>query len=166
MKRIMLLMVGILSALIVAAPMVLAQSNGGKPTNVDETPIDLDSGAVFGKCDDPISLVYSGKAKTLQLPGERFIFTSPGLTATLTNVESGEQETVVITGAFHQTTLENGDVVTEATGRNLLGDPEAGFVVAVGNFSYVFDSQGNLVQPLEGEGQLIDVCELLGAYDR
>jgi hypothetical protein len=166
MKRFVLLMVGILLALIVTAPMVLAQSNGGKPTNVDETPIDLDSGAVFGKCDDPISLVYSGKAKTLQLPGERFIFTSPDLTATLTNVESGEQETVVITGAFHQTTLENGDVVTEATGRNLLGDPKAGFVIAVGNFSYVFDAEGNLVQPLEGEGQLIDVCELLGAYDR
>jgi hypothetical protein len=166
MKRIVLLMVAILLALIVTAPMVLAQPNGGKPTNVDETPIDLDSGAVFGKCDDPISLVYSGKAKKLQLPSERFIFTSPELTATLTNVESGEQETVVITGAFHQTTLENGDVVTEATGRNLLGDPKAGFVIAVGNFSYVFDAQGNLVQPLEGEGQLIDVCELLGAYDR
>ena len=29
-----------------------------------------------------------------------------------------------------------------------------------------FDAEGNLVQPLEGEGQLIDVCELLGAYDR
>jgi len=165
MKRIVLLVLGILSALVVAAPMVLAQPNGGKPTNVDETPIDLDSGAVFGKCDDPISLVYSGKAKTLQLPGERFIFASPKLTATLTNVESEEQETVVITGAFHQTTLENGDVVTEVTGRNLLGDPEAGFVIAVGNFSYVFDDEGNLIQPLEGEGQLIDVCELLVVYD-
>lgn len=165
MKRIVLLIVGVLLALVVAAPMVVAQPNGGKPTKVEETPIDLDSGAVFGKCDDPVRLVYSGKAKTLQLPGERFIFTSPGLTATLTNVESGEQETVVITGAFHQTTLENGDVVTEATGRNLLGDPEAGFVIAVGNFSYVFDAEDNLVQPLQGEGQLIDVCELLGAYD-
>jgi hypothetical protein len=121
----------------------------------------LDSGAVFGKCDDPISLVYSGKAKTLQLPGERFIFTSPELTATLTNLDTREQETVVITGAFHRTTLENGDVVTEATGRNLLGDPEAGFVIAIGNFSYVFDAEGNLIQPLAGEGQLIDVCTLL-----
>jgi hypothetical protein len=166
MKRFLLLMVGILLALVVAAPMVLAQPNGGKPTNVDETPIDLDSRAVFGKCDDPISLVYSGKAKTLQLPGGRFIFASPELTATLTNVESGEQERVAITGAFHQTTLENGDIVTEATGRNLLGDPKAGFVIAVGSFSYVFDAEGNLIQPLEGEGQLIDVCELLGAYDK
>jgi len=166
MKRIVLLMVGILSALVVAAPMVLAQPNGGKPTKVDETPIDLDSGAVFGYCDDPIRLEYSGKAKTLQLPGDRFIFTAPDLTATLTNLDSGEQETVVITGAFHQTTLENGDVVTEATGRNLLGDPEAGFVIAVGDFTYAFDAEGNLIQPLEGEGQLIDVCELLDAYNK
>jgi hypothetical protein len=166
MKRIVLLLVGILLALVVAAPMVLAQPNGGKPTDVSEEPINLDPGAVFGYCDDPIRLEYSGKAKTLQLPGGRFIFTSPKLTATLTNLDSGVQERVVITGAFHQTTLENGDVVTEATGRNLLGDPQAGFVVAVGNFSYVFDAEGNLVQPLEGEGQLIDVCELLGAYDR
>jgi hypothetical protein len=31
MKRLVLLMVGILSVLIVTTPMVLAQSNGGKP---------------------------------------------------------------------------------------------------------------------------------------
>ena len=64
-------------------------------------------------------------------------------------------------GAFHQTTLENGDVVSEVTGRNRLGDPEAGFVIAIGNFSYVFNEKGKLVQPLTGEGQLIDVCGLL-----
>ena len=161
MKRTVLMMVGILLALAMAAPMVFAQPNGGKPTDVSEEPINLDPGAVFDNCAFPIRLEYSGKAKTLQLPGERFIFTSPELTATLTNLESGTQETVVITGAFHQTTLENGNVVPEATGRNLLGDPRAGFVVAVGNFSYVFDAEGTLDQPLTGDGQLINVCELL-----
>lgn len=168
MNRCVVMVVSVILALVVAAPMAFAQPNGGKPTDVDEDPIDLAPGAVFDKCDDPIRLSYSGKAKTLQLPGGRFIFTAPKLMATLTNLESEEsekQETVVITGAFHQTTLENGDVVTVATGRNLLGDPEAGFVIAVGNFSYVFDAEGTLVQPLEGEGQLIDVCELLGAYN-
>jgi hypothetical protein len=44
MKHIALLMVDILSALIVNASMVLAQPSGGKPTIVDEKPIDLDSG--------------------------------------------------------------------------------------------------------------------------
>jgi hypothetical protein len=52
-------------------------------------------------------------------------------------------------------------VVTMATGRNLLGDPDAGFVLAIGNFSYVFNAQGKLVQPLKGEGQLTDICGLL-----
>ena len=52
-------------------------------------------------------------------------------------------------------------MVTEVTGRNLLGDPEAGFVIAIGNFSYVFNEKGKLVQPLTGEGQLIDVCGFL-----
>jgi len=43
----------------------------------------------------------------------------------------------------------------------LLFDPVAGTVIASGNFSYVFNSDGTLAQPLEGEGQLIDVCALL-----
>ncbi len=160
MKRIVLMMVGILLVLVLAMPMALAQGQGGAPQDVEGS-IDLEPGAVFGHCEFPVRYEFSGKAKTIELPDGRFIFTSPGLTATLTNLESGERETVVITGAFHQTTLENGDVVTKVTGRNLLGDPEAGFVVAVGNFSFAFNAQGELVQPLAGEGRLIDVCELL-----
>jgi hypothetical protein len=150
-----------LLALLMAAPMVAAQSQGGSPTDVSESPILLKKGAVFGNCEFPILLEYSGKASTLELPDGRFTFTSPKLTATLTNLETGEQVTLTITGAFHQTTLENGDVVTVVTGSNLLGDPEAGFVLAKGTFSYVFSEKGKLVQPLEGEGQLTDVCELL-----
>ena len=118
-------------------------------------------GAVFGRCDFPIQYQLSGKAKLLTLPGGRFITTAPGQTATLTNLDTGKKVTLNITGAFHQTTDEDGNVVTMATGRNLLGDPDAGFVLAIGNFSYVFDKNGNLVQSLEGEGQLIDVCSVL-----
>ncbi len=161
LKRIVMMMVGVLLALVMAVPMAFAQGNGGAPAPVDETPIILEPGAVFGNCDFPIRLEYSGKAKTIDLPGDRFIFTSPGLKATLTNLDNGNQVTLNITGALHQTTLENGDVETVATGRNLLGDPEAGFVLAKGRFSFVFDAQGNLVQPLSGKGQLTDVCGLL-----
>jgi hypothetical protein len=52
-------------------------------------------------------------------------------------------------------------VVTVVTGRNLLFDPFAGFVLAIGRFSYAFDAEGILIQPLEGIGRLIDICELL-----
>ena len=159
-KRAIVMALSVVLALVVAAPMAVA-ARQAPPLPVKGSQ-DLEAGAVFGRCDFPIRFELSGKAQTLVLPDGRFIFTSPGLTATLTNLDHPEnQETLSITGAFHQTTLENGDVVTVATGRNILGDPEAGFVLAIGNFSYVFDEEGNLVQPLEGEGQLIDICTLL-----
>ena len=58
-------------------------------------------------------------------------------------------------------TLENGDVVTVATSRSILGDPVAGLVLAIGRFSFVFDASGTLVQPLQGTGRLVDIRELL-----
>lgn len=159
MSRSMTIFLGALFALLVAAPMAVA-ARQAPPLPVEGSQ-DLPAGAVFGRCDFPIRFAVDGKAQELVLPGGRFIYTSPGLTATLTNLSTGKQVTLSITGAFHQTTLANGDVVTEATGRNLLGDPQAGFVLAIGDYSYVFDKKGNLVQPLTGEGQLVDVCGLL-----
>ena len=166
MKRFAMTVVGILLALAVATPMVFAQPNGTPPQPVDETSFELpplgDPNAIAAACEFPVRVQFSGKAKTIELPGDRTIFTSPGLNVTLTNVDEPEnQVTLNVTGALHQTVLENGDVVTVATGRNLLGDPEAGFVLAKGRFSFVFDAEGNLIQPLSGKGKLIDVCELL-----
>jgi hypothetical protein len=129
----------------------------GPPTDVDETPF-----TVEGLCAFPVQFVLQGKAKTIESSGGRTIATSPGLSATLTNVANPENEAVLnITGVFHISVLENGDVKTVVTGRNLLNDPEAGFVLAIGTFSFIFDAAGNLIQPLTGQGQLIDVCSLL-----
>jgi hypothetical protein len=159
MSRTFVLVASALLAMLVALPMASAQ-NGGAPQDVEQI-YDLPAGAVFGNCDFPVTLVLSGKGKTIDLPGDRFIFTSPGLTATLTNAETGEEATFGITGALHQATRESGDVVTVVTGRNLLGDPQAGFVLAMGRFSYVFDAGGELIQPLSGKGRLVDVCTLV-----
>ena len=162
MKRIVMMAVSVILALTMAAPMVLAQGQGGAPVDAGFT-TDINPGDYPGTCDFPVHLEVSGKGKTIELPGKKgFILTSPGLNATLTNLDNPEnQETYNITGSVRPRTLENGDVETVITGRNLAIDPEAGFVVAVGNFSFVFDAEGNLVQPLTGEGQLIDVCEAL-----
>jgi hypothetical protein len=163
-------MIGVLVALVVvAAPMVYAQGRGGAPTPVDTEPIDLDAGAVFGNCDFPVQLQYSGKGKQIELPDGSFIATAPGLKATLTNVENGNQETFSITGSFRVSTdPATGDVKTVSRGRSLLGDPVAGFVIASGNYSFIINDQGTtdaaddvLVQPLTGKGKLIDVCEAL-----
>jgi hypothetical protein len=115
-----------------------------------------------GVCAFGVEISGIGKAMTIDLPGDRFIFTSPGLHATLTNLnDPTKQVTQNITGAFHQTTEQDGSVVTVSTGRSLLFDPQAGFVLAIGNFSFVFDAGGNLIQPLKGQGQLTDVCTMI-----
>jgi len=81
----------------------------------------------------------------------QFILTSPGLHATLTNLNNtAHSVTLNITGASQQSTNYNHDTVTVVTGRNLLGDPDAGFVLAIGSFNFVFDAAGNLVQRWRG----------------
>jgi hypothetical protein len=91
----------------------------------------------------------------------------PGLEATLTNLDDPSNSlTLNVTGSFHQTTLEDGSVLTELAGRNLVFDPEIddgepGLVLTIGHFSFIVDNQGNLVQPLEGQGQVVNVIDLL-----
>ena len=136
-------------------PSVAAQN---RPQDVNET-ISLPAGEV---CAFGVELVLIGKTKTIELRGDRSIITSPGLDATLTNLDNpSKRVTLNITGVFHETTKGDGSLVAVVTGRNLLFDPDAGFVLAIGRFSFVFDASGNLIQPLRGKGQLIDVCALI-----
>ena len=140
-----------------AAPTsVVSSAVQDQPTEVDETPFTVEY------CGFPVEVVLSGKGKTIDLPAGRTILTSPGLTATLTNLENDVQVTVNITGAFHQTALSNGDVEIVSTGRSALFPPVvAGLVLVVGRWSYVLDADGNLVRPLEGSGERIDICQRL-----
>jgi len=139
-----------------------AQKTGGTPPLGVSSSQTIPAGGVFGECAFPVLFQQDGKAGTITLPGGRFIFTSPGLHAALTNLtDQAKSVTLNITGTFHQSTDSNGDTVTVVTGRNLLGDPDAGFVLAIGSFSFKFDKNGNLVQPLSGTGQLIKVCPLI-----
>ena len=81
---------------------------------------------------------------------------------TLTNLSSPDQQvTFGITGAFHVTTDANGNFVYVVTGRNLLVDPKAGFVLAEGVFTFTLGPDGTLVEPLSGKGRTTDICTLL-----
>ncbi len=158
MKRVVLSVVGILVALILAVPVVSAQPGGGPPEPIDETPQELDPGVV---CEFGVLYEETGKTKEIDLPGDRTTTIFPGARATLTNLETGKRVTLNITGTFDERVLENGDVLTVLRGRNLAFDPEAGFVLTKGRFSFAFDAEGNLIQPLSGKGKLVDVCGLL-----
>ncbi len=104
-----------------AAPHVSGAQS--RPTDVDV------SFALEGFCAFPVLFHFTGKTKTIDLPGERSITTAPRAVATLTNLDNQNQESFGITGAFHQDTLASGDLVTVVTGRNLLFDPFAGLVL-------------------------------------
>jgi hypothetical protein len=163
MKRAIVLALSVILALVVAAPTVLARNvNGVAPTDASGT-IVVEPGDYPGTCDFTYQLDLSGKGKMIDRPGDILVFTSPGLNVTVTNLDDPDhpQATYNITGTLEQTTLKNGDVVTVATGRNFLIDPEAGTVIAIGDYSFAFDKKGNLIQTLQGKGQLIDVCAAL-----
>jgi hypothetical protein len=150
------------SAIVAASVAGVAMSTSGVAVAAPPTPVaqtqTIDAG-VF--CDFPIIFSQAGKTKTIE-HGAFTLITSPGLKATLTNGDTGKTVTYSITGAFHNTTLANGNVVTRSTGRSLLGDPVAGLVIAIGNFSFTNDAKNNNVVPLHGTGSLINICEALG----
>ena len=97
MKRAIVLALSVILALVVAAPTVLAQGNGGAPEDVSTIIIDLPpqddtdptSPASFG-CDFPVHIEATGKAKLIELPDGGFILTAPGLYVTVTNEDTGE----------------------------------------------------------------------------
>jgi hypothetical protein len=161
-----------LLALVVAVPTVFAQPQGREPNPKAPQDVSVTFPPEFvatfpGSCDFPLQIVLSGKAKEIQLPNGGLLITSPGLDATLTNFTDPDavnppSVTFNVTGStVTSTDPETGDVTTVARGRNLLIDPVAGTVIAIGNFSFVSNSDGTVAEPLEGEGQLIDVCALL-----
>jgi hypothetical protein len=125
--------------------------------------MDVFPGAQFGSCAFPINIASQGKGKTIVFPKGNMIFTSPGLGATVTNlIDPTKQVTINITGSFHVSTTSDGGSLFVVTGRNLLTDPFAGVVLAIGNFSFAFDANGNLTQPLTMQaGTLTNLCDLL-----
>lgn len=171
MKRAIVVAISVILALVVAAPAVLAQGNGGAPEVVNpvidlppQDDTDPTSPASFG-CNFPVHIEATGKAKMIELPDGGFILTSPGLDATVTNVDTGEAVTFNVTGStFASAPDENGIVDYVITGRNLAFDP-AGLFLNEGRFTFSLDESDpnniRIVTPQEGKGQAIDVCALL-----
>jgi hypothetical protein len=76
--------------------------NPNEPTPVDTTFV-VDPLVLSESQDFPLEIALSGKSKTIELSDDRFIFLSPGLEATLTNLDDPSNSlTLNITGSFHQ----------------------------------------------------------------
>lgn len=141
--------------------------NPNQPQPVDSTPFVVPAFTFSASQDFPLEFEPSGKTKPIDLPDNHSIVVSPGQEVTLTNVDDPSHSvTLNITGSFHVTPLDNGSVLTEYDGRNLLGDPmidngQPGLVLVTGHFSTIQDSDGNFTQFLEGQGQIVNVIDLL-----
>jgi hypothetical protein len=145
---------------VAAATLLSGPLLGAKPEDVNVT-IPLEAGDA---CAFPVEIALQGKSKLIELPGGGSIVTSPGQFATVKNLSPPfKQVSLNITGAFHISPQPDGSILTRYSGRNLILDVEAGFVLAIGNFSFVSDATGNAVLvPLTKQGgQLIDVCALI-----
>lgn len=139
------------------APPAPQSANGYAPVPISGEAI------LSGLCSFDVGLEQSGMSKILFAGRDRGVtlFLSPTLEARLTNETTGKQITLGITGVFHTYAADSkGDLLTVVTGRNLLFDPVAGFVLAEGVFRFAFNGDV-LVEPLNGHGTLTDVCELL-----
>jgi hypothetical protein len=136
---------------------MLSRPTSAAPPEPFEDPPDV----VDDECAFPVLLEVSGKVKFIDFGGGNTLLTSPGLSATLTNLnEPSHQVTIGITGAVHEEVLANGDVVFVFTGRNLLSGPDVDFILTIGRFTGTMTAAGEF-SGITGEGRVVDICALL-----
>jgi hypothetical protein len=155
-RRMLVLVVGVALALAVAFVLPkISTAQAPDPVLDRETNI-------VGACAFPVLLEETGKQKLIELPG---IMIFPGLKGTLTNLADTEnQVTLVEPGTGRVTPLENGDLLVEATGRNVLVVTGEGIFQTIGRVEFTLAPPydvGSELTILENQGQLIDVCALL-----
>jgi hypothetical protein len=137
---------------------VRAGAQQSPPTAVEGT-ITFSAGEI---CPFTVKIDFQGKTATLQLPnGTRIatIATSPTVTATVTNLDTGEQVDLKIPGPVQ--TLATGEAVF--VGPSLVirspafGDNTTGLVYVTGRYTFL----PGRVPPFSGVGGLTDICALL-----
>jgi len=115
-----------------------------------------------GICGFDVQATITGKQGVINLPSGGLIITAPAQYATFTNLSDPTKSvTVNLTGVFHISFDQNGDTIYMVTGRNGLSDPSFGILLLVGDFTFVDDSNGNLIEGPTGNGQITSICDLI-----
>ena len=138
-----------------AAELSRASNGRGGPPN----PINV-TFTLPGACGFDVQVTITGRSSVINLPGGRFIATGPNFTGTFTNLSDPTKSvTLNLQGAAHTSFDQNGNQILMLTGRNLAFEP--GLLLLIGNFTYVFDSNGNLISGPTGNGQIISICDMI-----
>ena len=132
------------------------QGHGSPPGVIDQT------FTLPGICGFDVQGTVTGRQGVISLPSGGFIVTGPAQSATFTNVSDPTRSVSVnLPGAFHISFDQNGDTIYMVTGRNGLVDPSLGIVLLVGDFTFVYDSNGNLIEGPTGNGQITSICAMI-----
>lgn len=143
--------VGLLAAGAWASPHASAQPEPPVPISGSFTLEDI--------CAFDVRIDFDGKAGVVVLPNGTVIVTSPGLKATVTNLEDGNQVSLSIPGPVSM--LPSGEAVF--LGPSLVirsaqfGDNTEALVYTTGRFTFL----AGRVPPFSGVGRLTDICAAL-----
>ena len=116
-------------------------------------------------CGFEVQETITGKLGVISLPGGGFLVTSPATTAVFTNLSDPTKIVTIngVTGPAIVTFDQNGNTVVRGLGRGAIDDPATpGFGIRFqeGDFTLVFDPNGNLLQDT-GHGLVTNVCDLI-----
>lgn len=126
------------------------------PGGVDQTFIFRDI------CGFDVQATATGKEGVINLPSGGIILTAPALRGTFTNLSDPTKSvTLNVTGPVHISFDQNGDTIYRLTGRNEAEDPSFGLLLLVGDFTFVYDSNGTLISGPTGHGQITNICDLI-----
>ena len=146
----------ILAAFCLPAAQLQAQGNGGPPGPANGT------FTITGVCSFDVQATTTGKAGTITLRNGDLILTGPDFNATFTNLSDPTKSvTLNQTGSLHISFDANGNQILMLTGHNGFVNPSLGILNLIGNFTVVFDSNGNLIQGPTGNGQSMNICDLI-----
>jgi hypothetical protein len=121
-------------------------------------PIQITEETTF--CGFPVLNDVTGKTKPIEHAGST-TFISPNQRVTLTNTETGESVSFVITGVARFTETDTG-LTIRFTGHNLLFGPGLdGILYTSGTQTVVIDAETGINTLTESHGKVVNVCEVL-----
>ena len=132
------------------------QGRGGPPYPVNDTFV------VSGICAFDVQITLTGREGVINLPNGGSITTAPTTHATFTNLSDPTKSvTLNLPGANRVSFDQNGNTIVILNGHTGFFHPSVGFLLLIGDFTVVFDSNGNLISGPTGNGQIIDICDLI-----
>jgi hypothetical protein len=115
-----------------------------------------------GICGFDVQATITGKEGVINHPGGGMIVTGPATFGTFTNLSDPTKNvTLSMTGVFHISSDQDGNTIVKVTGRGVAEDPSFGLLLLIGEHTLVFDPQGNIISGPTGNGQIINICQLI-----